>query len=161
LEFGIWNLEVAVHTAGWRQDGGDVAPVEEAVRRAVLAGVAAPERPIRFGLQPIVEVNLVLTDDPTIHQLNRDHRGIDAPTDVLSFSQIEGEPGFVTPPTGSLMLGDVVISIDTARRQAAGGLTDELRHLAAHGALHLLGYDHQNDEDEARMNALTAQALEA
>ena len=63
------------------------------------------------------------------------------------------------PPSGTLLLGDVVISVDTAKRQAKGALVDELRHLAAHGALHLLGYDHETDADEARMNTLALRAL--
>ena len=109
----------------------------------------------------MLEVGLTLTTDERIQDLNRDHRGLDKPTDVLSFSQIEGSAGFVPPPNGVLILGDIVISVETARRQAKGQLLDELRLLAVHGTLHLLGYDHERDQDEARMNALTRQALES
>jgi len=135
--------------------------LEESVRQAVSIGVSQPDRPMPFGVQPVLEVNLILTDDARIHELNRDFRGIDAPTDVLSFSQIEGGE-LVRAPSGRLALGDVVISLDTARRQAMeqGHSPDaELCHLAVHGALHLLGYDHQTDEDEARMNGLAEHVI--
>jgi probable rRNA maturation factor len=140
----------------------DLGLVRKAIAAAVTLGLADHERPIPFGLQPVLEVNLVLTGDARIHELNRDYRGMDKPTDVLSFSQIEGVGGFVAAPSGRLALGDVVISVDTAARQAAEqghSLQAELNHLAVHGALHLLGYDHEVDGDEAHMNEVARQAL--
>lgn len=82
-----------------------------------------------------------------MHKLNRDYRGIDRPTDVLSFSQLEGEG--ITPVDAAVTLGDIVISTDTAGRQASAGgrsLNDELEILVIHGMLHLLGYDDATDE---------------
>jgi probable rRNA maturation factor len=106
-----------------------------------------------------LEVALRLTDDAAIHALNRDYRGMDKPTDVLAFAQREG-PGAATQPG---VLGDLVISVPTAKRQAkrrgAAGLFAELRFLAAHGLCHLLGYDHQDDAQEAEMNARMARLL--
>lgn len=135
----------------------DAGLLEKAIARAVEIGVGQPNRPIPFGLQPVLRVNVLITGDERIHELNRAYRGIDKPTDVLSFSQIEGGV-FIAAPSGELALGDVVISLDTARRQAKGSLASELRDLAIHGALHLLGYDHETDADEARMNELASQA---
>jgi len=129
------------------------------VTRAIQIGTAQPDRPIAFGLQPVLEVNLVVGTDDRVQQLNRDYRGLDKATDVLSFSQIEGGAEFVAAPTGVLALGDIVIAVETARRQAKGSLAGELRHLAVHGALHLLGYDHNTDTEEQRMNQLASQAL--
>ena len=83
----------------------------------------------------------MVTNDEEIHQLNRTWRGKDKPTDVLSFSQIEGVPA----PHSSPILGDVVISAETAKRQAetAGcSLEEEITRLLVHGILHLLGHDH-------------------
>lgn len=100
------------------------------------------------------EVSLRLTDDAAIHALNRDYRDKDKPTDVLAFAQQEGVGGELHPE----VLGDVVISVDTARRQAKRGLYRELLHLASHGLCHLLGYDHQDDEEERVMD-LRAAAL--
>jgi probable rRNA maturation factor len=97
-----------------------------------------------------LEVTLRLTDDATIHELNRDYRGRDRPTDVLAFAQREGEGGQLHPH----LLGDIVVSVDTAARQAGRrGLDQELAFLAAHGLCHLLGYDHATDEEETEMNA--------
>lgn len=161
---GTWAGHLAEVHADVAIDPGVAAPsdtssIELAIANAVLLALTQPVRPIPFGIQPILEVHLTLTTDQRIHQLNRDYRGQDKPTDVLSFSQVEGSQTFVPAPSGALALGDVVISVETAQRQAKGELIDELCLLAAHGALHLLGYDHETDQDEARMNALTQQAL--
>jgi probable rRNA maturation factor len=98
------------------------------------------------------ELSLVLCDDPFIHGLNRDHRGMDKPTDVLSFAQREGEGA----DPDDMLLGDVIISVETALRQAEArghGLDHELRVLLVHGILHLLGHDHEEDEEAERMEA--------
>ena len=96
-----------------------------------------------------VEVSVVITDDPGIHELNRTWRNKDKPTDVLSFSQVEGE--IVVGSTA--VLGDVIISADTAARQAEhAGLTldQEFQRLLVHGMLHLLGHDHVHGGHQAR-----------
>jgi probable rRNA maturation factor len=108
------------------------------------------------------ELSVLLTDDAFIRTLNETHRGKDRPTDVLAFAQNEGE-GMPTPMDHGL-LGDVVISLDTAERQARArkhSLMDEVSFLLAHGILHLIGYDHQTDEEEAIMNELTSKLVES
>jgi probable rRNA maturation factor len=99
------------------------------------------------------EVSLRIVGDPAIRVLNREYRGKDKPTDVLAFAQREAPAGALHPE----LLGDLVISLDTARKQAKRGLHAELLHLASHGLCHLLGYDHQDDEQEREMNARAAQ----
>jgi probable rRNA maturation factor len=97
------------------------------------------------------ELSLVLCDDAFIQDLNRDYRGKDTPTDVLSFSQREGEDADLEDP----VLGDVVISLSTAMRQAeelGHTVETELVVLLVHGILHLLGHDHERPE-EARVMA--------
>ncbi len=94
------------------------------------------------------EVGLRLTTDAAIQALNREYRAKNKPTDVLAFAQREGPAGALHPE----LLGDIVISVDTARRQARRGLAAELLHLASHGLCHLLGYDHRDDEEERVMN---------
>jgi probable rRNA maturation factor len=99
------------------------------------------------------ELSIMLCDDETIHELNRDYRKKDRPTDVLSFAMQEGEGGDLHPG----LLGDVVISVDTARRQAADRgwtIAAEIRFLLAHGLLHLLGHDHRTRDEERRMLAM-------
>jgi len=101
---------------------------------------------------PEAELSVMLCDDATIHALNREHRRRNKPTDVLAFALREGEP----LQGAEALLGDVVISIDTARRQAAErnhSLWAEVTLLLAHGLLHLIGYDHRTDAEERRMNA--------
>ena len=101
------------------------------------------------------ELSILLADDAVVHELNRDYRHTDAPTDVLSFSQSEGRD-FARPAGEAPHLGDIVISIDTAKRQAAEydvSLQDELLHLLVHGILHLLGHDHESPEDASTMRA--------
>jgi len=103
------------------------------------------------------ELSVLLCDDEVIRRLNREHRRLDRSTDVLSFSMREGEP-LVSDEGAGQLLGDVVISLSTAARQAeaAGhGLLREVITLLAHGLLHLLGLDHQTDEEERRMQART------
>lgn len=96
-----------------------------------------------------IEVGFTLAGDDEIHALNRTYRRKDKPTDVLAFAMREGEGGALHPG----ILGDVVISVDTAARQARRGLEAEVLFLWSHGLCHLLGYDHRNDREEAEMNA--------
>ncbi len=95
------------------------------------------------------EISIVITDDAQLRDLNRTYRGKDASTNVLSFPMQEGEFSDITPG----LLGDVVISLDTARTEAitAGISTDErMSQLLIHGILHLMGFDHELGEDQAR-----------
>ena len=101
------------------------------------------------------ELSVVITGDAAIRELNRAYRDTDAATDVLSFSQAEGE-AFALPDGETPHLGDVIISLETARRQADEhglALQDEVAHLLVHGILHLLGYDHEAPDEEAVMRA--------
>jgi probable rRNA maturation factor len=101
------------------------------------------------------ELSILLADDATVRKLNREYRDTDAATDVLSFAQSEGDE-FARAEGAPPHLGDVVISVDTARRQAdefSVSLQDEVSHLVVHGILHLLGYDHELADDERVMRA--------
>lgn len=132
--------------------------VDEAILKrleAVAAAALAAE-----GMPPYAEVSVTLVDDDEIQTLNRDYRGKDAPTDVLSFPIWEPEEIAdlrLHPeryPERPLLLGDVVISVPTAIRQAeeyGHGVDRELAYLCVHGVLHLLGYDH---EEEAARQAM-------
>jgi len=110
-----------------------------------------------------VELSVALVDDATMRQLNRDYRQTDRSTDVLAFAMNEGQP-MPAAPGGLEMLGDIVISVPVARRQAAGqgrSLRAELTMLLAHGLLHLLGYDHATREQQREMKRLTGQLQQA
>jgi probable rRNA maturation factor len=123
------------------------AALRTRVRREVARMVKAAA--LAEGRQDL-DVALRLTDDAAIHALNRNWRGKNKPTDVLAFAQREAAAA------DAGLLGDIVISVDTARRQAKKGLYAELVHLASHGLCHLLGYDHRDDDEERVMNARAA-----
>jgi len=104
----------------------------------------------------VSEISIVFTDDSEIRELNASYRDKDYPTDVLSFSQLEGDDEISSAPTS---LGDVVISVETAERQAEKDgrpINEELLRLLIHGILHLFGYDHENvsEEEAGRMREL-------
>lgn len=107
---------------------------------------------------PKAELSILLTDDSEIHVLNREHRQKDNPTDVLAFAMDER----ATDP--ARVLGDVVISLDTADRQARSRkrpLIEEVRFLLAHGLLHLIGYDHAEPAEKREMVAMTRRLVRA
>lgn len=108
-----------------------------------------------LGLAEEAELSLVITDDADIAELNRDYLGRVGPTNVLAFAMGEGEMAGLNPG----LLGDVVISVETAAREAADNDLDPEEHLMrliVHGLLHLLGHDHVHDPEQARrMEALT------
>ncbi|MFA5507982.1 MAG: rRNA maturation RNase YbeY [Vulcanimicrobiota bacterium] len=109
------------------------------------------------------EVSVLLTDDRKMQELNRDYRGQDRSTDVLSFAFEEGE-ALVVPPGTPRVLGDVILSLPTIRRQASDHGQTFARECAwalCHGTLHLLGYDHQTDGEEEAMRGVENEVLRA
>ncbi|MBU2701506.1 putative rRNA maturation factor [Sporomusaceae bacterium BoRhaA] len=107
-----------------------------------------------YGLSQAAEVSVALCDDATIHQLNRDFRKVDRPTDVLSFALNEGEEPEIVDGPAEELLGDIIISVDTLTRQAeeyGHSLERELAYLTIHGFLHLMGYDHETEDDKLEM----------
>ncbi|OGO42116.1 MAG: rRNA maturation RNase YbeY [Chloroflexi bacterium RBG_16_58_14] len=110
----------------------------------------------QVGVQ-LLDLTIVITDDAELHELNRRFLGIDAPTDVLSFPTDETDPD-----SGVRYLGDILISYPRASAQASAGnhpIQDELRLLVVHGVLHLLGYDHAEPDEQARMWELQEEVL--
>jgi probable rRNA maturation factor len=112
------------------------------------------------------EVSLVFTDSETVRQLNRDYRGVDEPTDVLAFSMLPQkgtDSSFALPPDGLTRLGEVIISYPQAAEQAeeqGHSPERELALLVIHGILHLLGYDHEEPEEESKMRKREGELLE-
>ena len=149
---------------------------QDAVSASHVAQVAGRALDLEAASTPY-SLSVVIADDATVRELNAAYRGIDEVTDVLSFAfgnegeyYGEGEPvfrqdddaGFVTPDWAGSELGEVIVSYPQTLRQAVRAghdPHDELDHLVAHGVLHLLGYDHMNDEDEAEMRLKEALIL--
>lgn len=143
--------------------------VEDTVRavcEAVLAQEACPYE---------VQVNVVLTDNAGIREMNREMRGIDSPTDVLSFPNVDfgkeglfeinenDEADFFDPDTGELILGDIMISVDKVEEQAreyGHSLKREFAFLVAHSMFHLCGYDHMREQEAAVMEQKQEKILE-
>jgi probable rRNA maturation factor len=137
------------------------------VARSVQQAIATVEERdgemlARFGAPPL-NVSVRITGDAEMHELNRTYRRVDRPTDVLSFALAETESGPL-PPGESLQLGDVVIDLEYARRQAQEldhSIDMEVSWLLIHGALQLLGYSHDSEEQAERMEGLETEALRA
>lgn len=141
------HLEIIVEAPAWNALRG----VKPALRRAI-ATAAAPMRLEKS------ELAIVLTDDAAIRELNHRWRGRDKPTNVLSFPA----HGLVPPGSGPRPLGDVVIAYETMTHEAQEQglpLTHHLTHLAVHGFLHLLGYDHESDTEAETMEQLERDIL--
>ncbi len=151
------DMEIAVRTLSplWRAGLTDAPAIVERAARAALAGAK---------VSGSIEVSFLLADDDRVRQLNRDFRGQDKPTNVLSFPA-EDRDSLDTPDepgTGARLLGDVVLAFETLQREAAAQskpLSDHLSHLSVHGVLHLLGYDHAVAAEADRMERLEAVIL--
>lgn len=144
-------------------------PYEEIIRDVVNESLDYEKCPYE------AEVNVILTDNQAIQEINREHRQIDAPTDVLSFPMVDYEApsdfdhvedaveDYFNPETGELLLGDIVISVDKVEEQAekyGHSQTRELAFLVAHSMLHLCGYDHMEEEERLLMEARQNEILE-
>ena len=144
-------------------------PYEEIINDIVLASLDYEECPYE------AEVNVILTDNDAIQEINREHRCIDAPTDVLSFPMVDYKvpsdfdhvedavEDYFNPETGELILGDMVISVDKVEEQAdkyGHSQTRELAFLVAHSMLHLCGYDHMEDGEREQMEERQKKILE-
>jgi probable rRNA maturation factor len=140
------QIDIRIQSLLW--DGQPLA--EKTVRNSVLAAAAALSTAAG-------EVSIVLTDDSAIRSLNRDWRGIDKPTNVLSFAASGPDTG-----EGSRLLGDIVIAFETLERECADENRDflhHLAHLAVHGFLHLNGYDHETDAQAEAMERLESKIM--
>jgi probable rRNA maturation factor len=142
-------VDLAVRSALWRS----LADAEATVREAIAAAAALCD-----AVPSDCEVSVVLTDDAGIRALNKQWRGIDRATNVLSFPA----PAAPAPVDAPCVLGDIVIAYEYLDREAA--LEDKtplvhLAHLTVHGFLHLVGYDHTTDEEAALMEGLEARIL--
>lgn len=141
------ELDISITAPAW---GDSVDGIAARAERAVEATLE------RAGVVGTVELSVLLTDDAAQRILNRDHRGRDSATNVLSFPA-----GFV-PPMGPRPLGDISLALETVTREAAEQdkrAADHFTHLLVHGTLHLLGYDHIDDGEGEEMEALEREIL--
>ena len=154
---GTATIAIAIEADGW---GGALPDAEALVAKAARAALAAACPDLGDAT-----ISLLLTDDRTVQTLNKDWRGKDAPTNVLSFPATgarEGETPMVEFDGVPLELGDIALAFETCGREASDQhktLAHHVEHLTVHGVLHLLGYDHLDDAQAERMEALEARIL--
>jgi probable rRNA maturation factor len=148
--------EVLVVADCWQAE-----PDAEAIIQRAVAAAAAMADTGSDALAGEAELAVMLTDDSGIRTLNSNWRGIDKPTNVLSFPALP-PTGPVGPDDAPRMLGDIAIAYETTRKEADDEqkpFDHHLSHLAVHGFLHLIGYDHENDDDAEAMEALETEIL--
>ena len=144
--------EVLVVADCWQSEPN----AEAVIQRAIAAAAGSVDDDVAEA-----EVAVMLTDDQGIRTLNSNWRGIDKATNVLSFPALQPE-GARKPGDAPRMLGDIAIAFETMRREAdeeQKPFDHHLSHLAVHGFLHLVGYDHENDADAEEMEALEREIL--
>ncbi|MCI5754275.1 MAG: rRNA maturation RNase YbeY [Clostridiales bacterium] len=134
--------------------GGGTADIQRLIRRSIETALETEN------VQTPCSVSVLLTDDRQIHEINLEQRGVDAPTDVLSFPMNEFVPGAFDPEGAEwdyddrcIPLGDVVLSLERARAQGeefGHGTEREISYLTVHSILHLLGYDHMDEGEQKR-----------
>ncbi|MBZ0161735.1 MAG: rRNA maturation RNase YbeY [Notoacmeibacter sp.] len=145
-------IDLAVEAGAWGE--------EESLRELAAVAVEAALRELGAQSRADTELSIVFSDDKHVRALNAEWRGKDAATNVLSFPAFEMAPGYPVPP----LLGDIVIAFETVRREAAlesKPFEHHLTHLIVHGFLHLLGYDHETDDDAEVMEGLERRILTA
>jgi probable rRNA maturation factor len=145
--------EVLVVADCWQNE----PDAESVIQRAIAAAAVSVDADVGDA-----ELAVMLTDDAGIRTLNNNWRGMDKPTNVLSFPALQPE-GARKPGDAPRMLGDIAIAYETTKREAneeGKPFPHHLSHLAIHGFLHLIGYDHENDADAEEMESLETEILE-
>lgn len=151
------HVDISVSDPQWK-DIPDFETLSLTVAKKVLDSAMLPRQ---IEKKKALEVSVLLANDALIQVLNREHRKIDRPTNVLSFAFLD-EPGAMNGDT--VALGDVVLSYETIEREAREQgkfIRDHALHMLVHGTLHLLGYDHQNNDDATVMETLEIRVLES
>jgi probable rRNA maturation factor len=150
------SIAISVEDPSWSKLAPDAARL---LRRAARDALAEAKADSWKGSHVGHEISFVLTDDKRMRALNRTYRGKDKPTNVLSFAALDAD----RPKAGMpWLLGDVILAAGVIAREAKAQrkkLDHHLSHLAVHGVLHLLGYDHEEDEEAEAMEALEIAAL--
>jgi len=149
------SIEISVQDPEW-ENMGDIHEIIKVTARTALNSALMP----KACQDRELEVSIVLANDDLVQILNREYREKDTPTNVLTFATLDEEE---IPHEGTLNLGDVILSYQTLEREAQeqGKFPiDHIRHLTVHGVLHLLGYDHQDDDEANDMETLEIRILE-
>ncbi len=159
------RIGIAVADKGWLRSLPDAEKIaRRAARTAIKAALGAKSlKRKRLREAGKIELGLILDSDRGVHHLNRDYRGKDKPTNVLSFAALDaGMPPKGVPPTYPWALGDIVLALGPIRREAkeqGKELAQHYCHLVIHGVLHLLGFDHERPRDASAMEKLEREIM--
>lgn len=165
-ETGNPELNVIFDDSRWKQKLPEAENLCGRVHNAVIRFIRREESSALLGANQRPVVNLSLGNDEIVHRLNREFRGIDRPTNVLSFANIDDPDFSLSAQSESpdfLELGDIIIALETVEREAETqniAFRDHFCHLLVHGLLHLLGYDHQEDAKAEHMENLEIRILQ-
>jgi probable rRNA maturation factor len=159
INIGNLEVDIEIHNIatkavdGWRPTTPWITILERTLNTALKTELNAEA----FENMPHAELSIVLSDDRTVREYNRDYRAKDKATNILSFPGMDEDELeiFLAPPVPSapmppLMIGDLILAFETLQRESdeqSKTITDHFTHLIIHGLLHLLGYDHINDDD--------------
>ena len=149
----IYDIDITLHSDSWKNKNRQVEEFVTGIIEQVLDGLIQSI--------PHIEVSVVLADNDFLQGLNLKYCGKDAPTNVLSFPITEAE--ILIAPAPFLSLGDIIIAYETIKQEAAEqnkSFSDHLTHMLVHGCLHLLHYDHIDDEEAQEMETLEVDILE-
>lgn len=149
-------VDVSVHYPPWRRELPQAETIAQNICEAALRATAI------VGQAEYLEVSVVLADDSFVQELNAQYRNKDKPTNVLSFPSEELKPDEYGSVDPSVVLGDVILALQTLQTEAEQqnkSLQDHLCHMIVHGTLHLLGYDHQDEAQAEQMESLEVDIL--
>ncbi len=156
---GSYSYEVLVNASCWNDEDINPAEILTALLPHIETHIPQPEGTNAS----LFELCIVLSDDDEVQTLNRDYRGKDTPTNVLSFATLDDETADLTMGYApAFPLGDIVLAYETIQREAIEqnkNFHDHFAHLLTHGILHLLGYDHIEEDDAQEMEALETKIL--
>lgn len=151
-------IDIAVQDPIWEKLGDIEGVIHESAKRAIKTAIL-PREIENHNL----ELTIALANDDLVQVLNREYRNKDKPTNVLSFASIDSDDFEQEIMINPFNLGDIILSYQTIERECQEQgkfLMDHIKHLTVHGVLHLLGYDHENDDDATNMETLEIRILE-
>lgn len=163
MEKNNFRLNVSLDDERWENELPDIGQLSEQVAQSVWNYVSAHEDIDFMSFSKPVEVNVSLNNDAEVHRLNKEFRNMDKPTNVLSFANIDDENFEDDIRANPLIeLGDIIIALETMQREAEEkniSLHDHYCHLFTHGLLHLLGFDHVEDDEAEYMESFETEIL--
>jgi len=155
------DVDISILEPAWEDASPNCDAIVQSAVTAALELCPVAQKLIGNGVE--MEISIVLAHDALVQELNREYRDKDKPTNVLSFAQLDGDDGWAEPTgPGPCALGDLILAYETVEREAREEnkpFEHHLTHLVIHGILHLLGYDHIDDDEAEEMESLEIQIL--